>query len=85
MQQPQTDDVINPMREQARDLTAEADEAMHSARERLDDAVESMTERLRDAADYADRQVQNNPWTAVGASFGLGVVLGALVTLAARR
>lgn len=36
-------------------------------------------ERLNEAAQYADRQVRANPWIALGA----GVVLGALIALAA--
>ena len=34
-------------------------------------------------ARYADEQVQQNPWTAVGVGFGVGVLFGALITLAA--
>jgi len=32
---------------------------------------------------YADRRVQASPWSAVGVSFGLGMVFGVLVALAA--
>lgn len=38
----------------------------------------------REAAAYADRQVQNNPWTAVGIGFGAGMIFGALLAMATR-
>jgi len=47
--------------------------------------VAQVSEKSRQAARYADRTVQENPWTAVGIGFGAGVLFGALVTLLARR
>jgi ElaB/YqjD/DUF883 family membrane-anchored ribosome-binding protein len=38
----------------------------------------------REAYAYADRQVQQNPWTAVGVGFGIGVAFGALVAMVSR-
>jgi ElaB/YqjD/DUF883 family membrane-anchored ribosome-binding protein len=43
-----------------------------------------VTEKSREAARYADRRVQEHPWTAVGVGFGAGVMFGALITLLAR-
>ena len=40
-------------------------------------------ERLNQAAHYADQQVRANPWIALGAGFGAGLILGALVAFAA--
>jgi ElaB/YqjD/DUF883 family membrane-anchored ribosome-binding protein len=40
-------------------------------------------ERFSEAAQYADQQVRANPWIALGAGFGAGLVLGALIALAA--
>jgi len=56
---------------------------LQSARARLNEKLDEVTTRMREAASYADQQVHSNPWTAVG--FGLGVVIGALVALGARR
>jgi ElaB/YqjD/DUF883 family membrane-anchored ribosome-binding protein len=39
--------------------------------------------RVNEAAQYADRQVRANPWIALGAAFGAGLILGALVAFAA--
>jgi ElaB/YqjD/DUF883 family membrane-anchored ribosome-binding protein len=51
----------------------------------IDETVTQVTEKSRQAARYADRRVQENPWTAVGIGFGAGVLFGGLVTLIACR
>jgi ElaB/YqjD/DUF883 family membrane-anchored ribosome-binding protein len=67
----------------AQQISNQADQALKNVRESLDQAMAGAAEKARDAARYADRQVQNNPWTAVGIGFAAGVVFGALVALAA--
>jgi ElaB/YqjD/DUF883 family membrane-anchored ribosome-binding protein len=47
--------------------------------------LDGVSERAREYGRYADEQVQQNPWTAVGVGFGVGIVMGALLMLAARR
>jgi len=61
------------------------EEIKSDARAALDETVAQVTETSRQAVRYADRRVQENPWTAVGIGFGAGVMFGALVTLLARR
>ena len=61
------------------------EEMKADARVAFDETVAQVTEKSRQAARYADRTVQENPWTAVGIGFGAGVMFGALVTLLARR
>jgi ElaB/YqjD/DUF883 family membrane-anchored ribosome-binding protein len=61
------------------------EEIKRTARGTLDETMAAVNERSRDAARYADRTVQENPWTAVGIGFGAGVMFGALITLLARR
>jgi ElaB/YqjD/DUF883 family membrane-anchored ribosome-binding protein len=51
----------------------------------LEETMTTVTDKSRQAARYADRRVQEHPWTAVGAGFGLGVLFGTLVTLLALR
>ena len=68
-----------------RDFQENADEALRSAKQQLTDVMDGITERAREYGRYADEQVQQNPWTAVGAAFGVGVVMGALLTIVARR
>jgi ElaB/YqjD/DUF883 family membrane-anchored ribosome-binding protein len=61
------------------------EEIKSGTRAAFDETVTQVTEKSRQAARYADRRVQENPWTAVGFGFGAGVVFGALVTLLAKR
>ena len=60
-------------------------QTLRNVRETMDEYVNAATERAREAAAYADRQVQQNPWTAVGLGFGVGMVFGALVALLAAK
>jgi ElaB/YqjD/DUF883 family membrane-anchored ribosome-binding protein len=62
-----------------------AEETLRSAKQQLNEVLDTITERAREYGRYADETVQQNPWTAVGASFGVGIVMGALLMLAARR
>lgn len=50
---------------------------------RLQAARERMNEQARYVASYADEAVHNNPWTSIGIGFGVGVVIGALIAIAA--
>lgn len=63
----------------------DAEEALASAKQQLADVLDGITERAREYGRLADEQVQANPWTAVGIGFGLGVAMGVLLGIAARR
>jgi ElaB/YqjD/DUF883 family membrane-anchored ribosome-binding protein len=78
MEQAQTDRTLNKMR----DIPSRAEDVALDARAKLNETVATVTEKAREAARYADRRVQANPWTAVGIGFGIGVVFGALLTMA---
>ena len=58
-------------------------ETFQVAREKLGETWNGVNEYARDAATYADETVHNHPWTFVGVGFGIGVVVGALIALAA--
>jgi ElaB/YqjD/DUF883 family membrane-anchored ribosome-binding protein len=68
-----------------RDFQQEAEDTMQSAKRQLNDVLDGISERAREYGKYADETVQQNPWTAVGVGFGVGIVMGALLMLAARR
>ncbi|OAI53831.1 hypothetical protein AYO46_00315 [Betaproteobacteria bacterium SCGC AG-212-J23] len=55
------------------------DTNIHRTSEEIKDEARATFE---EATRYAKRSVRENPWTAVGISFGAGVVFGALITLA---
>jgi ElaB/YqjD/DUF883 family membrane-anchored ribosome-binding protein len=56
-----------------------------TARDKLNETLAGVNEQAKYAAEYADDTVRNNPWTSVGIGFGAGVVVGALIALAASR
>ena len=58
-------------------------ETLQAARERLNQTLSGVSEQAKTAAQYADETVHSNPWTSVGVGFGLGVVVGALIAIAA--
>ena len=60
-------------------------ETLESAKRQLNEVLDGISERAREYGRYADETVQQNPWTAVGIGFGVGVVMGALLMMAARR
>lgn len=68
-----------------RDYQQEQEDALQAAKRQLTDVLDTVSERAREYGRYADEQVQQNPWTAVGVGFGVGIVMGALLMLAARR
>jgi ElaB/YqjD/DUF883 family membrane-anchored ribosome-binding protein len=55
------------------------------ARDKFNETLAGVSEQAKYAAEYADDTVRNNPWTSVGIGFGVGVVIGALIALAASR
>jgi ElaB/YqjD/DUF883 family membrane-anchored ribosome-binding protein len=66
------------------EIPSQSEDTYRNMRAAMEEYVESATDMAREAAAYADRQVQQNPWTAVGLGFGLGVVFGVLAAMAAR-
>ena len=63
--------------------SSQADAALKSVRHTVDQALANVSDRTREMVRYADRRVQAHPWTAVGVGFGIGMVFGILVTMAA--
>ncbi len=63
----------------------DAEDALLAAKRQFTEVMDGITERAREYGGYADQQVRQNPWTAVGVGFGVGIVMGALLMLAARR
>lgn len=72
-------------RDDIRDFQEDTDAALQSAKRQLSEVMDDITQRAREYGRYADEQVQANPWTAVGAAFGIGVAMGVLLAIAARR
>ena len=76
---------MNKAPSNVQEMPTTTEETLRNMRATMEQYVTSASERARLAAAYADRRVQQNPWTAVGVGFGLGMVFGALISLAASR
>lgn len=64
-----------------------AGEKAHEMRERLTEAMESakrtcqrMEEKAIEGAKAADRTIREHPYQSIGVAFGLGLLIGVLVT-----
>jgi ElaB/YqjD/DUF883 family membrane-anchored ribosome-binding protein len=68
-----------------RDFQKETEDTLKAAKTQMNEVLDTITDRAREYGRYADETVQQNPWASVGVSFGVGVVMGALLMLAAKR
>jgi ElaB/YqjD/DUF883 family membrane-anchored ribosome-binding protein len=76
---------MNKAPSNVQEIPSSREEMLRDMRATMEEYMSSASERAREAAAYADRTVQQNPWTAVGVGFGFGMVFGALITLLASR
>lgn len=65
--------------EKAASLRQRAQANLAVAKARLVEAERAVVERTRVAAQAADEYVHENPWYAVGAAAGVGLLLGMLI------
>ena len=55
-------------------------DSLYQAKVKLAEAEAMVTERAREAARYTDEYVHENPWRAIGAAAGIGLLLGLLIS-----
>ena len=65
------------------EMPGQQDETFQNARERLNETFATVKQRAGEACEYTDQVVRANPWSSIGVGFGVGILVGALVTLAA--
>ena len=70
---------MNKAPSNVQEMPGASEETLRNVRETMDEYMDAATERAREAAVYADRQVQQNPWTAVGLAVAAGLLIGFLV------
>jgi ElaB/YqjD/DUF883 family membrane-anchored ribosome-binding protein len=58
-------------------------DAYQTALEKVNETLAGVSEQARYAARYAQETVNTHPWASVGVGFGVGMLIGALVMLAA--
>ena len=76
---------MNKAPSNVQEMPTTTEETLRNMRATMEQYVNTASQRAREAAAYADRRVQQNPWSAVGVGFGLGMVFGAMITLLASR
>ena len=54
-------------------------DSLHAAKVKLAEAEDIIVQRSRQAARATDDFVRENPWQAVGAAAGVGIVIGLLI------
>jgi len=65
------------------EMPGQQEEAFQNARERLNETLATVKQRAGEACEYTEQVVRANPWSSIGVGFGVGILVGALVTLAA--
>ena len=65
------------------EMPGQQEETFQNARERLNETFATVKQRAGEACEYTDQVVRANPWSSIGIGFGVGILVGALVTLAA--
>jgi len=85
MENAQLNPQMNKIPSNVDEIPSSTDETLRDMRATMEEYMSSASERAREAAAYADRTVQQNPWTAVGIGFGVGMMFGALVAMLAAR
>jgi ElaB/YqjD/DUF883 family membrane-anchored ribosome-binding protein len=83
---------MNPQKEQTMEAIERGDKEKHDLRAKLEAATEKAKEvcqRLQDetvaAAKATDKAVREHPYQAIGIAFGLGVLIGVVVTRCRRE
>lgn len=79
--------IVNDSEVLLHDTKDAAGEKAHEVRERLTDAMESakracrrLEEKAIEGAKATDRTIREHPYQSIGVAFGLGLLIGVLVT-----
>jgi len=79
--------VVHDSQELLHDSAAVAGEKAHELRERLAETLEAakdtcrrLEEKAREGARATDKVIREHPYQSIGIAFGLGVLIGVLVT-----
>ena len=65
--------------EKLTEIRTKAEESLKVAKARMMEAQEALVARTKAAAKATDAYVHENPWKAIGAAAGVGVVIGLLI------
>lgn len=65
--------------EKIAEIRAKAEESLRVVKHRMDEAQAALLVKTKAAARATDDYVHENPWRAVGAAAGVGLVIGLLI------
>ena len=65
--------------EKLAEVRAKAEESLKVAKARMEEAQAALLVKTKAAARATDAYVHKNPWQAIGAAAGVGVVIGLLI------
>ena len=65
--------------EKLAEVRAKAEESLRVVKTQLDQAQAALIARTKEAAKATDEYVHENPWQAIGAAAGLGLLIGWLM------
>lgn len=65
--------------EKMAEIRAKAEESLRVVKQRMDEAQAALLVKTKAAARATDDYVHENPWRAVGAAAGVGLVIGLLI------
>jgi ElaB/YqjD/DUF883 family membrane-anchored ribosome-binding protein len=60
-------------------LRSKAEDSLAVAKSKMADAQDTLVEKSKAAAKVTDEYVHDNPWKAIGAAAGVGLVIGLLI------
>lgn len=60
-------------------IRTRAEESLRTARARMKDITQAAEAQALEAAHEVDKQVHDNPWTAIGVAAGLGLAVGLML------
>jgi ElaB/YqjD/DUF883 family membrane-anchored ribosome-binding protein len=60
-------------------IRTRAEESLRTARARMKDITQAAEAQALEAAREVDKQVHDNPWTAIGVAAGLGLAVGLML------
>lgn len=77
------EELVKATASQAGEMVAEArqriEQSLTEGKRALADAQTTLSQKSEQAAEMAHDYVRDNPWSAIGVAFGVGLVLGLLV------
>ncbi len=74
-----SEELLQTTAKNVRALGDQIHETVNQGKVKLRELQEVIVDKTRNAAETTDAYVRENPWTAIGAAAGIGVIIGLLL------